>query len=454
MSEQHVRLSNSKIKKILHNCVRYAYTLIVCFLLPLIIFAYRKKLKGDAELKNRSFLERFGMLPSHLQPGGIVLHCVSVGEVNAATGLVKALQQSYPSLLITITTSSTTGASHALKLFGKSVQHCYLPFDIPLFISLFVSRLKPQLVMITEVEVWPNLMSKCFNRNIPLVLVNARMTCKSLKNYKKLKWLFRPTFRQFSRICPQSSESFNNFVEFGVFKKQLVMTNNMKFDLELDTSDIEQGSLLQQELKIDNRPILLAASTHEPEEKMLLDVYLQLKTKIDDLLLIIVPRHPQRFESVHQIIKATGVELTKVSTLNQKAVFDNKLECVLVDTMGKLKACYSICNVAFVGGSFATKGGHNALEAALFAKPVIMGPSVYNNPGICNELKNQKALHIAMSKQEVLEIAQKWLSDKSLAQRLGANGKEVIANNSGAISKTMKVLAPMLSSSGSGSSDQ
>lgn len=446
MSAQHIPIKNNKPKKLFHACVRYIYTLCLCFLLPLIIFAYRKKLKDDGTLRNRSFFERFGIISKNLKPGGVLVHCVSVGEVNAATSLIKVLQQTYPEQLITITTSSTTGATHALKIFDNSVQHCYLPFDIPLFVYFFINKLKPKLVLITEVEVWPNFISECYNRKIPLALINARMTSKSLKNYRKIKWLFRPTFRQFTFICAQSSESFNNLVEFGVYKKQLAMTNNMKFDLESEDTDFELGSQLLMELGIEKRPILLAASTHDPEEKMLLDVYLQLKPKFDDLLLMIVPRHPQRFDTVYQIIKATGIESIRLSSFDQHAKSSNKLECVLVDAMGKLKACYSICDIAFVGGSFATKGGHNALEAALFAKPVIMGPSIYNNPSICSMLKEQGALQIATSKHEVLETAREWLLDIEQAQRLGANGKKVIADNAGSINKTMNVLRPLLES--------
>ncbi len=430
-------------RRFVHLMFRYFYSIIIIVLLPLIIFAYRKKLTHNDALNGRSFKERFGLLPKSFQANGIHIHCVSVGEVNASIGLIKQMQIDYPELVITVTTSSTTGAVHAKNMLGESVQHCYLPFDIPFCIYLFYRRIQPKLVLVTEVEVWPNLMAYCYKNNIPTILTNARMSFKSLKKYKKLKWLFRPTFRQFNVICAQSSESFNNFVAFGVYKKQLKLSNNMKFDLTLDSRDVELGQALQAKLNPNLRPVFLAASTHEPEEKIILDAFKKLKECIPELMLFIVPRHPQRFEDVHQIIKATGTKVIRHSKTKHSFKSDD-WDCVLIDAMGKLKACYSICNLAFVGGSFAKKGGHNALEAALFSKPAIMGPSIFNNPSICEILKEKDALAVLKNESELLGIAKEWLLNADLSKELGAKGKNVIAENAGAIEKTMQIIRSVM----------
>ena len=432
----------------MHRLIRLGYTVLLCVLLPIILILFKKKLHhSHPHLQHRSFWERFGKIDKSFKTGGIHIHCVSVGEINASAGLIRALLEEYPLLPITLTTSSTTGAVHAYELFKDKVQHCYLPVDIPILMSRFYSIVQATLVLVTEVEVWPNMVNACIKRNVPIVLINARMTSKSLKNYKKFWWLFRHTFRQFTVICAQSSESFENFLALGVYKSRLKLSRNMKFDLLPQDKDEILGKKLVADYGLAGRPILVGGSTHDPEEKLLLGVYTSLKQTYPDLALIIVPRHPHRFDEVYQIIKASGYLTTRVSSANTKADMldvENSIDCILVDTMGWLKACYSVCSIAFVGGSFANKGGHNALEAALYSKPIVMGPSTFNNPNICQHLSSQNALRITQSEQELEQAISHWLGHPEKSAEDGEKGLQVLLRNAGSVEYTMSILRVQL----------
>jgi 3-deoxy-D-manno-octulosonic-acid transferase len=437
-----------------YHITRWAYTLLLCGLLPIILLILRKKLRHPVgRLKDRSFWERFGQIRHLTKTGGIHIHCVSVGEINAANGLIHSLLAQYPHLPITLTTSSTTGAVHAFNLFKDKVQHSYLPMDVPYLINRFYNKLQPLLVLVTEVEVWPNMLNACAKRQLPVVLINARMTTKSLTSYRRVSWLFRPTFRQFSVICAQSSESFENFMAYGVYKYKLRLSRNMKFDLLPNQSDEDLGKQIIADYLLSDKPILLGASTHDPEEKILLDSYTRLKRTHAKLVLIIVPRHPHRFDDVSQIMNASGFKVARVSQRSDflqahkkppSKIQDEPIDCILVDTMGWLKACYSICTVAFVGGSFANKGGHNALEAALYSKPIAMGPSTFNNPSICKHLASQNALMITQSENELVDVLEHWLTRPDDALKDGESGLRVLLKNAGSVEYTMSVLRAYL----------
>jgi len=434
-----------------HHAMRWMYSAFLLLLLPLMLIVFRKKLyQNDSRLQNRRFSERFGYLPSHFKGNGVHIHCVSVGEINAAKGLIDRLLSEYPALPITLTTSSITGALHAQSLFSNRVQHAYLPIDLPLSMRRFYRKIKPVLTIVTEVEIWPNMVHQCRQNSIPMVLINARMTRRSLQSYQRLSWLFRHTLRQFSCICAQSSESFENFLAYGMYKRQLILTRNMKFDLVADKSDESVGKQLVEYFQLENRRILLAASSHEPEEKMMLDCFSELNGKYSDLILVIVPRHPHRFDKVFQIASATGFATQRLSdNLDGAGVFQaNKAaqrpQCLVVDTMGWLKACYSICNIAFIGGSFAPKGGHNALEAALYAKPMVMGPSIFNNPVICEHLQQQDALVIVNDATTLHAGIRRWLDNSELATSNGQKGSEVLLDNAGALEHTFCVVRSYL----------
>lgn len=221
----------------------------------------------------------------------------------------------------------------------------------------------------------------------------------------------------------------------------------MKFDLLPQEKDKILGRKLIDDFGLKGRPILLAGSTHDPEEKLLLSTYTSLKRNHPDLALVIVPRHPHRFDEVYQIVKASGYCTERISSPNTNIDRSNvkgTIDCLLVDTMGWLKACYSVCSIAFVGGSFANKGGHNALEAALYSKPIVMGPSTFNNPNICQHLSSQNALHITQSEKELTEVIGKWLANPKQSSEDGEKGLQVLLRNAGSVEYTMGVLRSQL----------
>lgn len=420
-----------------HFIWRWCYNLVLISLLPLGVLTLllkSDKTKGQGN-RNR---ERFGFI-GNLESQGILVHCVSVGEVNAAKSIVLRLQQRYPDLPITISTTSSTGAKQAREVFADSVQYVYLPIDIPICMWMFFQKLKPKLVLVTEVEIWPNMLHQCFKRAIPAVLINARMTNESLKNYQRLAYLFRPSLRKFSRICTQGQQDFDNFLKLGVYKPNLTLSNNMKFDLELDSTDDVKATTIKKQLSLTTQAVFVAGSTHDLEETVCLDAFKKLRIKHPKLLLIIVPRHPHRFEKVTQLCQATGYTVVKLSDLSETPLSSTP-DILLVDAMGMLKACYQLASCAFVGGSFAAKGGHNALEPALYGVPTMMGPSIFNNPVICDALVFAGGLKILSTPEQLAEIAMEWLDDVDAAMRAGEANKRVIAQNRGAIDQTLKAI--------------
>ena len=434
--------------KLMHSVIRYCYSFILCLLLPIALLKLMKradKSKGEGN-KNR---ERFGFLRKPKQ-GGILIHCVSMGEVNAAKKLVDGLKTQFPELSITISTTSATGAKHARALFGDFVQHCYLAVDIPVFIRLFFNRLQPKLVIVTEVEIWPNMLHQCYKRDIQAILVNGRMSEQSVANYQRLSWLFRPALRKFSLICPQGPQDFERFLTLGVYKANLSLTNNMKFDLQIESKDKDVANLIAEQIQLDNAPVFVAGSTHEGEEAICAETFKKLKQKHKSLVMILVPRHPHRFDKVAQFCNASGLRTLRVSELELDVPADEhkphyeRPDVLVVDAMGLLKACFALGTVGFIGGSFAPKGGHNPLEPALYGVPVAMGPSMYNNPVICESLIKSGGLRKLQQKQELTDVLANWLENIELRTADGKAAQAVLAENAGAVNRTLECVSNVL----------
>ena len=417
--------------------VRHLYSLLWIALLPLTLLVSLYKVLSRSKDYGARLSERYGFIPKPKRTGGILLHCVSVGEVVAATTLVKAILAKHPKTVFTITTTTPTGSERVKQTFGDSVNHFYLSYDLPMAMNNLLNTIKPEKVMITEVELWPNLIHSAWKQQIPVYIVNARLTNKSRQAYSKLSALFVPMLHKVTAVCAQGQRDYDNYLALGAKEEQVVLTNNIKFDQAITTEEQKKVDELQQQLTPTNRTVLIAGSTHEPEEQVLLDAYKELKPKHPDLLLIIVPRHPQRFSKVEQLIQKQALSQIKVS---ENISVSDETDVVLADQMGILKALYGISNVAFVGGSIADKGGHNALEAALFGIPVVMGSHTYNNPAICDALAEAGALQTADTAPTLVALLQPWLDDPVLREKDGQTGKRVVIDNSGAIGRTLEVL--------------
>lgn len=416
---------------------RAIYTLLLHLLVPLALMSLVVKAITRSSDYNQRKRERFGFIAKPDKTGGILLHCVSVGEVAAASEIIKAIRTKHPEINVTITSTTPTGSQRVKDIFADTVQHYYLPYDLPWAVSQFVRKIRPDTVMIAEVELWPNFIHQCWRKNIPTYIVNGRMTDKSARNYAKFGALFTPMLNKLTAVSAQGQRDFDNYIVLGQPRNRLFLSNNIKFDHQLTQQDLDILGSLRSQLQLNNRKVLLAGSTHDPEEQMLINTYHAIKPSCQELLLIIVPRHPQRFDKVNKLCEKHSLNTVRLS--QNKAIAD-ETDVVVADAMGILKASYGLANVTFVGGSFADKGGHNALEAALHSVPSIMGPHIYNNPTIFDALQSVGALHIAHDQETLSKLVSDRIRDAKLAIAEGEAGRAVVEENAGALEKTLKII--------------
>lgn len=388
----------------------------------------------------RKRAQRYGALGqlTPRQRGGILFHCVSVGEVVAASCVIKGLLNTQPDLPIVITTTTATGAQRVRDIFGTSLTdnlaHHYLPYDLPWLMSRLLAHIQPKLVCITEVELWPNLLAKTAQKHIPVCVVNARMTAKSARTYRKISGVFMPMLLQVTTVCAQGQRDADAYLSLGLAPEKLVLTHNVKFDQVSDVVVPESIIELSNTLKLLGKQVLLAGSTHQDEETFWLDVYKQLQADFPQALLIIVPRHPQRFAQVEAEILSSG--LNYINWANRDKL-NAQTQVLLVDAMGVLTPLYTCADIAFVGGSIVAKGGHNALEPASMSVPVIMGIHTYNNPVICDTLITAGGLRIVTDTTSARQLCHTWLSEPALADAIGRCGQTVILDNQGALARTL-----------------
>jgi 3-deoxy-D-manno-octulosonic-acid transferase len=418
--------------------VLFGYSILWLLIIPFALchFVYQLSKRKPGYTKAR--LSRYGLtLELDNQKNSLLIHCASVGEVVAIQNLVEQLLDNDTNQRITITTNTTTGADRVKLLFADRVDHAYLPYDFPLFIKLFLKGKRPAKVLINEMELWPNLCDQCWRSNIPIFIINGRMSEKSTKTYQKFPSLFQPMFEKITAVCAQDQRDYHNYLTLGVSPDKLTLTNNIKFDLTISDHDIALSQTIKTSFGLEQRLILVAGSTHEPEEQILLDAYLKLVSVYPELLLIIVPRHPQRFVKVQLLLQKQNV---KTVLMSEAKPCQQDTQVLLCDQMGKLRSIYALADISFVGGSLADRGGHNALEPAAVGVPILMGESTYNNPAICQALADRDALLTVKDAQQIESACKKWLENPEKRRHAGDAGKQVLAINSGAIQKTLNIL--------------
>lgn len=430
-------MANTLISKASVTFSRYLYSLVWLLLLPFLLVNWLSKLIKYGGVVAKEYLSRFGLCFKSIPKNGFWIHCASVGEVVAVQQLVERLIRQYPDVSIVMTTNTMTGRERVTQLFSARVNHLYLPYDFPLFIHLVLTKLQPRMLLITEMELWPNLCHGSHSKKIPVYLVNGRMSEKSKMSYQKLAWLIKPLLTNLDGICAQGSRDVENYLALGISPEKIVLTNNIKFDLHINQQDYAAAAQLVEQFHIQNRVILVAGSTHEPEEQLVLDAYHELVKQVPNLLLIIVPRHPQRFEQVSSLLNKQNIQFIRLSETRQ---CDATTQVVLADKMGLLRPLYTLANVAFVGGSVAQKGGHNALEPAAVGVPVAMGRSIFNNPQICQMLEQAGVLIFIDNYQQLKEVCLHWLNDPEAYKVVSAKAKQVVAQNKGAIDQTFTFL--------------
>ncbi|VAX77137.1 3-deoxy-D-manno-octulosonic acid transferase [Serratia symbiotica] len=387
--------------------------------------AYRKR-----------WVERYGYCDGTLEPGGIMLHSASVGETLTAIPLVRALRQNYPYLPITVTTTTPTGSERVQSIFAKDVQHVYLPYDLPGSIKRFLEQVDPKLVIIMETELWPTLIHALHQRHIPLVIANARLSARSAAGYQKIGGFFRNMLRCITLIAAQNQEDGDRFIELGLKRSQLIVTGSLKFDRSV-TPEMAARAITLRGQWAPHRPVWIASSTHNGEERIVLAAQRELLGKYPDLLLILVPRHPDRFITVKNLVRKAGFSYIKRSC---DGIPSNSTQIVIGDTMGELMLLYGIADLALIGGSLVERGGHNPLEAAAHAIPVIMGPHIFNFNDICAKLSEAGGLIYVVDTDSVVKVVEALLSDEEYRRYYGQNAAAVLYQNQGALNKLLNLL--------------
>lgn len=423
------------LKSLNKNIMRFFYSLLFNLALPLIVLRLLWRSIKAPEYRKR-WLERLGYYNNPVIPGVIWIHAVSVGEAEAVFPLIKRLLQNVPQANILVTTTTPTGSARVQAVLCNSVQHVYLPYDTPAIVNRFMRAFKPALAVVMETELWPNLFNYCGITNIPLYVINARLSEKSARGYCKLPGLIQPLLANIKQIAAQSQDDADRFISIGANPEQVTVTGNIKFDIEMAEATIHAGKQLKSGL-FKARFVWLAASTHQGEEQILLEIYPILKKDIPSLLLIIVPRHPERFLEVSDLIAQNKlVGITRTS--NKPCTSDTDI--YLADTMGELKMLYAAADVAFVGGSMMPVGGHNILEPAVIGIPVLFGPYMANFKEITQKvLAHKAAIQCADSKAIVWQVNRLY-ADPEYRNTLVANGVDFVRQNRGAIDKLYTLL--------------
>jgi 3-deoxy-D-manno-octulosonic-acid transferase len=419
--------------------MRNAYSAIFFLIIPFILLRLLwRSIKAPAYRER--WRERFGYYDRYFPKDVIWFHAVSVGEAEAVFPLVRRLQQQFPQEKILITTTTPTGSARVRVVLGETVEHVYLPYDVPSIVRRFMCRFKPKLAVIMETEIWPNLFAYCGENGIPLYVINARLSKKSARGYRKIASLIRPVLANVKQVAAQTQDDAERFIAIGAKPGQVIVVGNIKFDLVIPSEIIKQGKQLKAEA-FGCRFIWLAASTHKGEEQIFLDVYKELKPKIPELLLLIVPRHPERFTEVSGLCNQNNLVVV-ARTSGLPCNLDTDI--YLADTMGELKMLYASADVAFVGGSMVPVGGHNLLEAAAVGVPVLFGPYMANFNEIATKVIAHKAAIQCHDKEGISTAIQSVYSDTYYRSLLVDNGKAFIQANRGGIDRLCEMLSSNL----------
>ncbi|MGQ6949531.1 lipid IV(A) 3-deoxy-D-manno-octulosonic acid transferase [Vibrio cholerae] len=416
--------------------LRTLYTLLLTLAAPFLLYGLYRRRQGKPSVGKR-WKEHFGITPPLKTTNSpIWIHAASVGETLAVTPLIKQIKQRSPNTPILLTTTTPTGAEQAEKL-ADWVEHRYTPIDFSFAVRGFLRRVRPCQLIIVETELWPNTLHAVAKAGLPITLVNARLSEKSYRGYQRIRPFFNCMTKHISLVLCQFADDAQRFIRLGVAETKIKITGSIKFDISITDEVIAQGEALRTALG-KHRPVWIAASTHQGEDEIVLAAHQEILKQHPNALLILVPRHPERFAAVHKL----AASLFSVQTRSSQQTITSDTQVYLGDTMGEMLVLLGASDVCFMGGSLVGKkvGGHNLLEPAALAKPIITGPSFYNFNDITNTLIQAHACIIAIQHNTIAKQVTRWFIDVNARQTYGKNASEIVMQNRGAIERTLSAL--------------
>jgi len=415
--------------------LRFIYSFLIYLSIPFFVLhlLWRGR-KAPAYLKR--WQERFGYYDFPPTRDTIWIHAVSVGEVQATMPIVKALHEQSPEKTIVITTTTPTGSQRVRDIFGMDLIHVYAPYDTPGAVKRFLQQLQPSIAVIMETEIWPNLFNICSQQHIPVILANARLSERSARGYHKIHGFISGTLNTAAMIAAQTQLDKERFVSLGVNPEHIQVTGSVKFDVRIAADVHERAAVMRREWGV-NRSVLIAASTHEGEESQVLNAFEQIRQLVPNVLLVLVPRHPERFAKVTALCYKRGY---KTVLRSEQYSCDPETQIFIGDTMGELDLFYAAADVAFVGGSLVPHGGQNPVEPAAMGLPVIIGPHMFNFQEIVYLLLEAGGAERVQDVQQLASVATGLLKDANLRNKFGERGQAVVESNRGAVDRLIAII--------------
>lgn len=422
--------------------MRKFYSIILYLLTPFVLLRLLwRGLRAPAYWKRWG--ERFGFIPRLYGGDPIWVHAVSVGEVQAAVPLLRGLLKRYPDVPLLVTTTTPTGSDQVRNLFETRVQHVYMPYDLPDAVQRFLDRAHPRLALIMETEIWPNLYQACAGRDIPVLLVNARLSARSAAGYLRVRHLTAATLRCLHAIAAQDRADAERLIALGAPEGRVKVTGSIKFDMQIPASLTESAAVLRRDWGL-QRPVWIAASSHDGEDELVLDAHRSIRARYPSALLVLVPRHPERFTRVTTLCRDQGwntvLRSEQAPTPADAAIF-------VGDSMGELLLFFAATDVAFIGGSLIPHGGHNPLEASAQGVPVLFGPYMFNFEQIAQLLLEAGAAREVGDSGQLADSVMHWLADPAARNTAGEHGAAVVEANKGAREAVLAMVVEALGES-------
>lgn len=420
--------------------MRYLYSFIFYLFLPFILLRLLWRAR-----KNPAYLKRWSERFGYVRPpktSGIWFHAVSVGEAIAAIPLIKALQQQYPKELMIVTTTTPTGSERITQTLGNSVWHVYAPYDLPDAVTRFLKRVKPRVLVIMETELWPNLLYFSHKQGVPIFIANARLSDRSARGYRRLGIFAKHMLQNISFVAAQTTADAERFIALGMNAEQVCVAGNLKFALEIPANLRKTAQQLRNAFGAISRPVWIAASTHEGEDQQILQAHARIKKYLPECLLLLVPRHPERFNQVAELCRLQGYKIVRRSS---SQIPDIHTSIYLGDTMGELLLLYALSDVAFVGGSLVPTGGHNLLEPLALEVPAISGPHTFNFSAIAYDTQTMGAVCKVNNADELADAVLNWLQNPTTRQHAGFKGREYVEKKHEVIGKYVVLLQSFIS---------